>query len=283
VGTRTRWQDVAYAWTFKHRHHGNITTLKLESAHKEVKSCLLHSQGHLIDVVDKIVNYFETHFREYSALLADQFITIDHAVNVKKITEWEDDLNEWITPSALKLCRQQLEKARNNEMLPTCSGRFEAMFGIPCCHDQRIWIRLGRLVKASDFNPHWLWEREGVATVFDRSEAEARAPRPTIFDPRIMQGKGRATEVNIRQRDTSTRRDPSLFDLTDPNRTTRRTTTSRTPDQSQTGGATPAPISRSNSQTPALCCPPARVRNLAHSLGQAAHLEAQSIGHHCLL
>lgn len=239
-------KEVAYAWTSQFRHYGNITTSKLESAHYQAKSSLLHNQGHLLDVVDKLENYWETHFREYAAKLADQYIAVYPAINAKKIKEWDDNLNEFITPYALKMCREQLNKARANEMSPTCSGRFEAVFGIPCCHDQRTWARLGQLVKPSDFDPHWLWEREGIESALNRDEAEARGHRPTIFDPAIVAAKGRPS----RPRDTSIRRDSSQFELSNPDRTSR--TPSRTLSQTPSISSTPALSSRASSQTPSI-------------------------------
>lgn len=168
---RTR---VAAAWTSQYRHFGHTTTSKLESAHHQLKTCLPHSQGHIQDVIKNLVNYWDDCYREYEAKLAGQYITIRAETNAQIISEWDNDLNRWITPYALRLCREQLDKARKNEMAPSCSGKFTTIWGIPCCHDMRTWARIGRLVQASDFDHHWYWERPGAENVFQRATVEAQ-------------------------------------------------------------------------------------------------------------
>ena len=86
-------------------------------------------------MVDKLENYWETYFREYAAKLVDQYIAVYPAINAKKIKEWDNNLNKFITPYILKIYREQLNKARANEISPTYSGKFKAVFGIPCYYN----------------------------------------------------------------------------------------------------------------------------------------------------
>jgi hypothetical protein len=53
---------IAAPWTSQYRNYGNITTSKLESARYQAKYSLLHNQGHLLDVVQKLENYWDIHF-----------------------------------------------------------------------------------------------------------------------------------------------------------------------------------------------------------------------------
>lgn len=223
---------VAAPWTSQYRHYGNITTSKLESAHYQAKSSLLHNQGHLLDVVQKLENYWNTHFREYEAKLASQFIKFPPNIDAKNIEEWDSCLNEFITPFALQLCREQLNKARENTMSARCTGKFTQIWGIPCCHDLRAWRAVSRPVKPADFDAHWLWERQGTNNVFQRAAVESQIRIPTIFDPQIAPARGPQ-----RRNDRSTRRDLSQFELSDPDRSSR--SLSRTP-------------SRTSSQTPSI-------------------------------
>lgn len=239
-------KEVASPWTSHFRHYNNVTTSKLESSHKQAKACLLHSNGHLLDVVDKLVNYWDDAYHEYAAKLATQFIKIPSDINATLIEEWSNDLNSFITPYALRQCRQQLEKARTNKMAPRCTGRFTKIWGIPCCHDLRAWAQAKRPVRADDFDTHWLWERQGIENVFQREGVASQVPTPTIFDPQVVIAKGRP------RRDQSTRRDLSAFELSDPDRQTPGSTPSRTPNR--TPNQTPSEHSRSEagSQTPSI-------------------------------
>lgn len=234
--------QVAKPWTSQYRHYGHISTSKLESAHNQMKRCLSNSQGHLLDVIQRLVNYWDDCYHEYKAKLAHQYTSIRAEINAQNINEWDDNLNEFITPYALQLCRQQLDKARKNEMNPDCSGKFTLIWGIPCCHKQRLWSRLGRKVQASEFDTHWLWERRGANGVFQEA---VRKPIPTIFDPAIVFGKGRP------RRDNSTRRDLSQFELSDLDRRSIGGTPSSTPSStpSRTPSRTPALSERSRSVT----------------------------------
>jgi hypothetical protein len=75
-------KEVAAPWTSRFRHYGHVTTSKLESSHNQVKTCLPSSTGHLLDVVQRLVNYWDDCYREYEAklllrsvYLGDEYLT----------------------------------------------------------------------------------------------------------------------------------------------------------------------------------------------------------------
>jgi hypothetical protein len=246
VGSISSKDTRCYPWTSQFRHFGYITTSKLESAYHQLKTCLPHNQDHLLDVVQKLKNYWDNCYLEYERKLAGQYITIWAEINAQIISEWGNDLNRWIIPYALRLCREQLNKAPANEMAPNCSGQFTMIWGIPCCHDMRIWARIGRLVTADDFDHHWYWERPGAENVFRRVNAEAQRPIPTIFDPQIVAARGRP------RRDRSTQRDPSQFEFSDPARGSRTPSSAPSRDPSQTLPLGSRSRSTTGSQTPSI-------------------------------
>jgi hypothetical protein len=130
-----------------------------------------------------------------------------HHVNASNITIFESGINNIITPEGLEKAVQQWDLIRAGALKPFCTGSFETVFGVPCCHIIRDLIHLELKVRPDHFHRHWFFKRPGT-TQFVGPARDLILPQ--VLPPAIVRGKGRP------HNDNSTRRLPSAFERNAP-------------------------------------------------------------------
>jgi hypothetical protein len=204
--TRIQW---ACAWTSAHRHYGTITTSPLEGMHKVLKEYLGNSSGDLLYVVERLTKMVSNQYSKYEKDITSA--RSRRKATHKKFVLFPDNIFNVVSRKALDFVYEQEIKRQSdikdgNWGFP-CSGCFQNVYGLPCRHELQNLHATGSKLGLQHFeDDHWRYEcRDGHSI---RSPA---GPHQHLQDPIPVQGRGRP-----RNDVTSTRRDPSSFELPVP-------------------------------------------------------------------
>lgn len=213
-------QQFAKPWTSQVRHFGHTVTSRAESGHSKFKGWLLHSRHDLLDVKDRWALMTRSFLTDYRKELATERDRITHELRVTRwnpkeldpvtkqpIQHLDPELNTQVVDRALRLLVKQLEYAKDEVQYNTpCSGQFEKIHGIPCYHTIREFRAARITIKKGHIHSYWHFERDtGLITL---PPPPPPPQDPTIFAPHKVVTRGRP------RKDRSTRRDPSLFEIT---------------------------------------------------------------------
>jgi hypothetical protein len=201
-------EEVAFPWSSRYPHFGNTVTLKLEATHGVIKRYLENSRGDLDIVVLRIKQFIDNFIVDFKRIYIRAKDKPPHHVNARNITIFEDGINDIITPAGLEKVVQQWDLLRAGIFKPACTGSFETVFGVPCCHTIRDLIQLELKIRPEHFHHHWYFKRPGITPFIEAS----RAPTPPqVLPPAVVHGKGRPHKD-----DNTTRRLPSRFERNAP-------------------------------------------------------------------
>jgi hypothetical protein len=132
---------------------------------------------------------------------------IPHDVNAKYVPIFPIGINRIITPQGLRLITNQWKLLRNPLFRPSCSGNFERIYGVPCCHTigRMLNGNAGAKIGPHQIHSHWWFERPNGSPL--SLPGLPQQPPPTYLDPNVI----RHGQARFR-RDNSTRRDASHWE-----------------------------------------------------------------------
>lgn len=197
-------EKIVKAWTNAIPHMDNDTTSIAEGTHSFIKKFLGSSKSDILLAVDRI-----------NLGLDSQDTALRSEINKQKsrhLKEFSQPLFESITRKvsyfALRKIGEQrrlLLSASNESPLPPCTRHFYQSLGLPCAHMIKVLLEQNAPLQLSDIHPHWHLRTHGVLEPFI-----SQAPQ-IVFEPDVVSSlRGRP---NGRQALSSTRRNPSLFEL----------------------------------------------------------------------
>ena len=114
-----------------------------------------------------------------------------------------------VSTHALTKVQDQVEKARKTKDLPPCTGHHQHVLGLPCSHVIARLIANRKPLTLAHIDARWCLTPSAPGAV--RPLPEQQAPEHVIRDPHAVRARGRPASTG-----TSTRRDPSHFELVDP-------------------------------------------------------------------
>ncbi|XP_063950653.1 protein FAR1-RELATED SEQUENCE 4-like [Daucus carota subsp. sativus] len=223
-----------YAWTNKVMHFGNHVTSRVGGAHSKLKRYLQVSTGDLRGVKDKLCLLIDNEFQEIKAQLSDEKIRVPHKFQIPLFKEIVGHVSVYALGELLK----QYELSKSDALL-TCKGNFTSSMGLPCAHDIK-----GRLlpIQLADIHPQWRLDiRSLMSSDGERDQIEGLLKKvydnyhklplteknvihdqlsrivdlsvPLANEPRTCLHKGRPLGSVKRRNESSTTRDPSLFEI----------------------------------------------------------------------
>jgi hypothetical protein len=122
------------AWTSLIQHFGNNANSALEGGHKVTKAFLQDSQGDLLTVFKALQLHINSGIQRVIKELADSQNHLPHQINPKNVSVFDEELIQQVMPFALKKVRDQYDLAKSKDYQPVCSGAFEQVYHLPCCH-----------------------------------------------------------------------------------------------------------------------------------------------------
>ncbi|XP_052177632.1 uncharacterized protein LOC127791693 [Diospyros lotus] len=223
-------------------HFGNVTTNRAESAHAKLKRHLGSSQGDLESSWTIINSLIELQHVEIKGSFEKSLMLVQH--NFKPAIFRE--LRGVISRSALNMVLMQSQLAYKIGIdKVSCGCVIRSTYGLPCAHEIAEFMVQGRPIPLSTVHPHWTRLQlvqsayDGVSSqvtiepeiesiykmfysepepgkqVLKKKLREIVNPDTTSLQPPTMKvrTKGRPTSKKKIQIDTSTKRDPSLFEI----------------------------------------------------------------------
>lgn len=236
-------EKFVYAWTNKVVNFGNHVTSRVEGAHSKLKRYLQVSTGDLRGVKDKICLVIDNEFQEIKAQLASEKIRVPHKFQISLFEQIVSHVSVYALGELLK----QYELARS-DALPACKGNFTSSMGLPCAHNIRQRMQP---IQLAEIHPQWRLdirsflsnsdEKDHIENllkkVYDKYQKLPLTQKNVIHDQisRIVNlsvplthetqtypHKGRPLGSLKRRNESSTTRNPSLFEIIDKNQNTRR-------------------------------------------------------------
>jgi hypothetical protein len=215
---------VVQAWTSLVQHFGNNANSALEGGHKVTKAFLQDSQGDLLTVFKALQLHINSGIQRVIKELADSQNRLSHRVNPKNVSVFDELLIHQVMPFALKKVRDQYDLAKSKDYQLVCSGAFEHVYGLPCCHTIHGLIHVNRKLTVELFHERWRTDR--VRKLFEESDV-TQPSIPQVLNPHRVKAKGRPRgSESVTQRATqpptqratglprgSSHRNPSSFEL----------------------------------------------------------------------
>jgi hypothetical protein len=133
------------------------------------------------------------------------------------VSVFDKQLIHQVMPFALKKVRDQYDLAKSKDYQPVCSGAFEQVYHLPCCHTIHGLIHVNRKLTVELF--HERWQTDRVQKLFEGDITQPSIPQPQVLDPHRVKAKGRPKgSESVTQRATglprgSNYRNPSSFEL----------------------------------------------------------------------
>lgn len=233
------------AWTDEVAHLGNRATSRAEGAHATLKKYLQVSTGGLREVKEKICLAIEHQFQEIKTQLSSEKVRVPHRLRIPFFKE----VVTHVSMFALDELYKQHEAAKYGNLSSQCTGHFFKTMGIPCGHmikDMKIQVLpLNAIhnqwkIDARLFNDqHASLDDENDqinSLLLDFKEKYEKLPIllkddtkrqlsqfvgtsfPLILEPKIQPHKGRPLGSKKRNESSSTRREPSKFEIVEKSR-----------------------------------------------------------------
>jgi len=235
------------AWINRHLHFGNTTSSRVESGHAALKKYLCVSSGNLGRVYHNILLCVNNQRQEILAKIDSEKSRIPHRFN----TPFYSEVVRKVSVCALKKIHDQGQRIDNmgpGQELPPCSGSFKSSHGLPCAHDILELRQSGQNLTMDHIHQHW-WlhgstvpvqrnsgnQQEMLQQVMEGFSARyalmpipqqqlvlqqitnlMEAPITQIQEPVTQRTRGRPPGTSNRP-ESSTRRDPSAFELVEAN------------------------------------------------------------------
>jgi hypothetical protein len=217
----TLWKRLfVYAYIDHYPHFGNRVTSRIEGAHSQLKSSLQVSTRDLKAIYEKITLLLQNQHTEHDGMVAKNKSRIPHSAN----DSFYSHLVGRISSFALGKIWEQQYQLTSPEPLLACTRSFMNSMGLPCAHRIQERLAIGQVLELQDIHRHWHFLPQVLLVM-----------QPLILDPQITQTRGRPAAakrsghrkpnraLQTRQALSSTRREPSAFELIErPKTLTRR-------------------------------------------------------------
>jgi hypothetical protein len=217
----SRKEQFCKAWTCRIRHYGVITTSALEGLHASIKRWLYTSQNDLDALVRAITLAAQGQDSKIRAELAINGVNITSTLRSSVIKILPPSIHQFIAKKALQLIAREYYKAvakQGNDLasLPSCTGSFLQIYGLPCAHQirQSLHITEDWKIGPQSISNHWYIQRPFSASSFIQpiiDLPEPQGPRqPDVLPPATVRSSGRPRQDRT---DNTTRRDPSHWEI----------------------------------------------------------------------
>ncbi|XP_062020172.1 uncharacterized protein LOC133736633 isoform X1 [Rosa rugosa] len=235
------WKErFVFAWTGQTSHFGNNVTSRAEGAHGTLKKYLQFSTGGLREVKDNICLAIQNQFQEIKTQLASEKIRVPQKLC---IPFFKEVINKVSFHALFKLQKQYL-LANMKDYSSQCKGQFSKTMGLPCVHmikEMNIEVlpinlihKQWRIDTRSFGNDHHAsldHEDPFSSLISEIKEKYEKQPLmqkensirqlsqilgascPLIFEPTLQPHKGRPVGSNKRKETSSTKREPSYFEV----------------------------------------------------------------------
>ncbi|KAH9753465.1 protein FAR1-RELATED SEQUENCE [Citrus sinensis] len=207
------------AWTDKIMHFGNLTTNRVESSHSRLKKYLSTSQGNFETSWAKIHNLLELQHTDIKASFEKSLTVVQHQF---KPTEFKH-IRGFISITALNITLSELKRAISIGVdRSACGCVIRQTHGLPCAHEIAEYKREFAVTQKQKVELSCQPEFELIANRFNESSIEIQLdilkklkeianPGCTfLLDPEVKTRTRGRPSIKV---DTSTRRDPSAFEI----------------------------------------------------------------------
>ncbi|XP_077252639.1 PKS-NRPS hybrid synthetase cheA-like [Tasmannia lanceolata] len=235
------------AWTEKHLHFGNRVTSRVEGAHSQLKKYLQLSTSDFYLVKRKLCLAIENQFQEIKTQLSAEKIKVPYKLHMAFFRE----LINHVSIFALDKLFQQFELATTCSTLATCKNHFTATMGLPCAHKIRYLLDERKVLFPSDVHSQWRiddqaiddmncvknsreeqmekiignlqdkyrkWPSSQQEIVLNQLSQVVNSSTPMLHEPNVQNPRGRPPTSKSRKTISSTRRDPSSFEIVEATR-----------------------------------------------------------------
>jgi len=186
-------EKLVKAWVDQHAHFGNNVTSRVEGIHALLKGHLKNSQQDLFTAWNRIKQALLNQLAELRANQACQQIRTPLDLSGPLFST----IRGWVSHEALRKVDQQRRRLESN--IPACTGAFTRTQGLPCAHTLRPLVEDCLPLQLHHFHSHWLLYRGS-----EKPELITEPRRQ--FD--TLTGRSASAQ-------SSTRREPSLFEVTE--------------------------------------------------------------------
>jgi MULE transposase domain len=198
------WKENLVACYINQRSHFGVTvTSPIEGCHATLKAYLQRGHGSLKGVYDKLKLFWTAQHATIQTTIAQQQLAPKHSVNVPLFAA----VLKQVHGNALQRILVEAKKLPARGAPPTsCMCSIQQSIGLPCYHTIYQRKLTSGVIYLEDIHPHWY---------FSRPELGLQAishPLP-VLEPLVVQGRGRPHGALGRVAPTSTRREPSAFEL----------------------------------------------------------------------
>jgi hypothetical protein len=201
-------ENIVAAWINEKPHFGVIVTSPVEGCHAGLKRYLQHGHGDLKGVFTRLKLYWAMQHSTIDTTSAQQQLRPRHSVNIPLLAAIVHHIHGF---PLQKILEEQSKLPAYGVAPPQpCTCSIQNAFGLPCLHT--IWQRQQdhEVVQLSDIHLRWHKTRPEEGTIDSDSTL---LPLP-VLNPVIVQGRGRPQgALGGSVRPTSTRRDPSAFEI----------------------------------------------------------------------
>ncbi|RDW67294.1 uncharacterized protein DSM5745_09160 [Aspergillus mulundensis] len=199
----TRKFFLAY-YTNTYPHFGQISTSRVESAHRRLKKDLESSQSEPIRVVTLINSIIEAQYTKAQHQHADNTLRPPPRYRHLLFKDIVTKVSTYAMQKVIETMNFYLPE-RLDKPIKRCTGSYKRSLGLPCIHQIQEALHDNRSLGLEEFHDQWL--------LVPRSRLLAHPQRPYIYPPPKKQQKGRPRGA-LNQPKKSTKQDLSEFEHT---------------------------------------------------------------------
>jgi hypothetical protein len=169
----SRKEQFCKAWICRIRHYGVVTTSALEGLHASIKRWLHTSQNNLDALVRAITLAAQGQDNKIRTELATNGVNITSTLRSSIIKILPPSIHQFVSKKALQLIAKEYYKAvakQGNDLasLPSCTGSFTQIYGLPCAHQMRQFLHVAKdwKIEPQSISDHWYIQRPFSASSF---------------------------------------------------------------------------------------------------------------------
>jgi hypothetical protein len=116
-----------------------------------------------------------------------------------------------VSNAALKHVAKQYKLAVSDQYKPECSGAFEQIMGLPCCHTIKGLLdhACSKFLELRDFDPHWFYDAPSLEELWYEADDN---PVHRILEPAVIKHRRAFQNRNIRIAEDENSRIPCLWE-----------------------------------------------------------------------